>query len=114
MQTGSLTSFPSSTPSPDDARDASELGMEIPSGPLAYRSEAEPLPLSELERSILVAAGTGVTGWSFGVPFGPTVPRSMPTTRSGSPADGADRRRDRHADAVRDRRLGDVPHQHPR
>jgi hypothetical protein len=51
------------------------LGMELPSGPLAYRSVAEPVPLSELERSILVAAGTGVTGWSFGVPFGPDRPK---------------------------------------
>ena len=50
------------------------LGMEIPSGPLAYSSGAEPVGLSELERSILVAAGTGVTGWSFGVPFGPDRP----------------------------------------
>jgi len=38
------------------------LGMEISSGPLAFRSGAEPLPLSELERSLLVAAGTGVSG----------------------------------------------------
>lgn len=50
------------------------LGMEIPSGPLAYSSAADPVPLSELERSTLVAAGTGVTGWSFGVPFGPDRP----------------------------------------
>jgi hypothetical protein len=50
------------------------LGMEVPSGPLAFRSAAEPMPLTERERSILVAAGTGVTGWSFGVPFGPDRP----------------------------------------
>jgi hypothetical protein len=50
------------------------LGMELPSGPLAYTSGAEPVPLSELERSILVAAATGVTGWTFGVPFGPDRP----------------------------------------
>ena len=50
------------------------LGMEVPSGPLAFRSTAEPLPLTERERSILVAAGTGVSGWSFGVPFGPDRP----------------------------------------
>jgi hypothetical protein len=50
------------------------LGMEVPSGPLAYRSEADPVPLSEIERSILVVAGTGVTGWNFGVPFGPDRP----------------------------------------
>ena len=50
------------------------LGMTLPSGPLAYTSAAEPVPLSELERSILIAAGTGVTGWTFGVPFGPDRP----------------------------------------
>lgn len=50
------------------------MGMEIPSGPLAYRSAADPVPLSELERSVLLAAGTGVTGWSFGIPFGPDRP----------------------------------------
>ena len=51
------------------------LGMKIPSGPLAYESKHDPLPLSELEQSILIAAGTGVTGWNFGVPFGPDHPK---------------------------------------
>jgi hypothetical protein len=50
------------------------LGMEIPSGPLAFRSRHEPVPLSELEKAVLIAAGTGVSGWSFGVPFGPARP----------------------------------------
>jgi hypothetical protein len=50
------------------------LGMEIPSGPLAFRSQHEPVPLSELETAVLVAAGTGVSGWNFGVPFGPGQP----------------------------------------
>jgi hypothetical protein len=52
------------------------LGMEIPSGPLAFRSEKNPLPLSETEQMLLVAAATGVSGWSFGVPFGPRTPES--------------------------------------
>ncbi len=52
------------------------LGMEIPSGPMAFRSEQEPLPLSDQEELILVAAATGVSGWSFGVPFGPRTPES--------------------------------------
>jgi hypothetical protein len=51
------------------------LGMEIPSGPLAFSSRQAPHPLSELERAVLVAAGTGVSGWNFGVPFGPARPR---------------------------------------
>lgn len=52
------------------------FGMEIPSGPLAYKSDKEPLPLSEREQMILVAAATGVSGWNFGVPFGPRTPQS--------------------------------------
>ena len=50
------------------------LGMEIPSGPLAFQSRHEPRPLSELEKAVLIAAGTGVSGWNFGVPFGPAQP----------------------------------------
>jgi hypothetical protein len=50
------------------------LGMEIPSGPLAYKSESAPVPLSEMEQMILIAAATGVTGWNFGVPYGPGKP----------------------------------------
>jgi hypothetical protein len=50
------------------------VGMELPSGPLAYRSERAALPLSEREQMTLVAAATGVSGWSFGVPFGPRTP----------------------------------------
>src|SRR5579859_4807140 len=45
------------------------LGMSIPAGPLAYTSQHEPLPLSDLERALLVSAATAVTGWNFGVPF---------------------------------------------
>jgi hypothetical protein len=52
------------------------LGMEIPSGPLAYRSAAPPVPLTEDEQMLLVAAATGVSGWSFGIPFGPRTPES--------------------------------------
>jgi hypothetical protein len=53
------------------------LGMEIPSGPLAFRSKRRPVPLSELETAVLVAAGTGVSGWNFGVPFGPGQPGEL-------------------------------------
>jgi hypothetical protein len=52
------------------------LGMEIPSGPLAYKSEKEAMPLSETEQMLLVAAATGVSGWNFGVPFGPQTPNA--------------------------------------
>jgi hypothetical protein len=52
------------------------LGMTLPSGPLAYTSPSEPFPLTELEQAILVASATGVSGWSYGVPFGPMTPES--------------------------------------
>ncbi|MEO9174917.1 MAG: hypothetical protein ABI317_05330 [Gaiellales bacterium] len=39
------------------------LGGEIPDGPLAYRSTHEPLPLSELERNLVLSAMGGTTGW---------------------------------------------------
>ena len=52
------------------------MGMSIPSGPLAFTSRHEPAPLSQLEQDLLIAAGTGVTGWHFGVPFGPDRPDS--------------------------------------
>jgi hypothetical protein len=50
------------------------LGMEMPSGPLAYKSRHEPVPLTRQEQAILIAAATGVTGWNFGVPYGPSRP----------------------------------------
>jgi hypothetical protein len=52
------------------------LGMEIPSGPLAYKSKEEAVPLTKTEQMLLVAAATGVSGWNFGVPFGPQTPNA--------------------------------------
>jgi len=42
------------------------LGMEIPAGPLAYKSEAEPLRLTEDEEALLAFAACGVTGPALG------------------------------------------------
>jgi hypothetical protein len=39
-------------------------GADIPDGPLQYRSKYPPLPLSELERLLVLLAMGGVTGWS--------------------------------------------------
>jgi hypothetical protein len=43
------------------------LGGEIPDGPLAYRSRSDPLPLSELERMLVLGAMGGTTGWHFSI-----------------------------------------------
>jgi hypothetical protein len=39
------------------------LGAEIPDGPLAYRSRHDPLPLTELEKLLILTAVGGNTGW---------------------------------------------------
>ena len=38
-------------------------GAEVPDGPLAYKSRFEPLPLSELERLLILISVGGKTGW---------------------------------------------------
>lgn len=42
------------------------LGMELPSGPMAYRSAHAPVALSELEEAFLAWMGTGLTGLALG------------------------------------------------
>ena len=43
------------------------LGGEIPDGPLAYRSGHDAVPLSELERMLVLGAMGGTTGWHFSI-----------------------------------------------
>lgn len=43
------------------------LGDEIPDGPLAYKSTHEPLPLTELERMLVLSAMGGTTGWHYSI-----------------------------------------------
>jgi hypothetical protein len=54
------------------------VGMAIPDGPLAYASQNPPLPLTELERTLLVLCGSGISGWHLG----------MEHTASGDPERG--------------------------
>jgi hypothetical protein len=41
------------------------MGAEIPDGVLAYKSRHEPVPLSELEKLLVVTACGGNTGWHY-------------------------------------------------
>jgi hypothetical protein len=43
------------------------LGDEIPDGPLAYKSKHDPMPLSELERMLVLSAMGGTTGWHYSI-----------------------------------------------
>ena len=47
------------------------LGGAIPDGPLAYRSRHEPLPLTELERMLVLSAMGGTTGWHYSITRNP-------------------------------------------
>ena len=43
------------------------LGAEVPDGPLAYKSRHAPMPLSDLERLLILTAVGGTTGWHHSV-----------------------------------------------
>jgi hypothetical protein len=43
------------------------VGDEIPDGPLAYRSAHDPMPLSDLERLLVLGAMGGTTGWHYAI-----------------------------------------------
>ena len=43
------------------------LGDELPDGPLAFRSRRQPLPLSELERMLVLSTMGGTTGWHYSI-----------------------------------------------
>ena len=44
-------------------------GMEIPRGPLKFKSKRPPSSLDEFETAFLLAAGCGISGWHHGIPF---------------------------------------------
>lgn len=54
------------------------LGMEIPDGPLAYRSREEPVPLSALEETVLLAAIAGPSGVHHGIEHSVARPGLVP------------------------------------
>ena len=63
-------------------------GFEIVEGPLRHASRAAPLPLSELEEALLVAAAVGITGtplWDMGRPVALRLDdgRTFPSTSRG-------------------------------
>ena len=43
------------------------LGSTIPDGPLAYESPHEPVPLTELERMVVLTSMAGTTGWHYSI-----------------------------------------------
>lgn len=44
-------------------------GMEIPSGPLKFKSNKPAIGLDEFENAFIISSGMGVSGWHNGIPF---------------------------------------------
>src|SRR5215831_6364224 len=64
------------------------LGFEMAEGPFKYKSQGTPLPLSEIEEALLVAAGVGFSGialWdqSRPIPYRAGDARTFPSTSRG-------------------------------
>ena len=56
------------------------FGDEIPDGPLAYRSQHEPVPLTELERMLVLSAMGGTSGWHYAITRNARTRRTCQTT----------------------------------
>lgn len=54
------------------------LGASVPEGPLAFKSEHEPMPLSEVERMMVLTAAAGNTGWHYAIMTNPTYAPYLP------------------------------------
>jgi hypothetical protein len=53
-------------------------GSEIPSGPTPYKSQHEPMPLTELEQMMVLTAVAGNTGWHHLIPHNPNYVPHIP------------------------------------
>src|ERR671930_1319917 len=60
------------------------LGSTIPDGPLAYESPHEPVPLSELERLIVLTSMAGTTGWHYSITRNPAYAGHMANYAAGA------------------------------
>jgi hypothetical protein len=54
------------------------LGASIPKGALAFTSRHKRMPLTELERMMILLAMTGNTGWNFLIPFNERYAPNLP------------------------------------
>ena len=59
-------------------------GSTIPDGPLAYESPHDPLPLSELERMLVLTSMAGTTGWHYSITRNATYAGHMANYAAGA------------------------------
>ncbi|MEZ4862465.1 MAG: hypothetical protein R3C14_14215 [Caldilineaceae bacterium] len=58
------------------------MGATLPTGPFAYHSRQEPVPLNELEQLVLLTAMAGNTGWHYLLPHHSQLPEHFPNYSS--------------------------------
>ena len=61
------------------------MGAEIPDGPLAFKSNQEPFPLTDLEQMLLLTSMAGSTGWHYTISYDESIRPQLPSF-SGGPA----------------------------
>lgn len=54
------------------------MGAVIEDGPLAFRSRHEPMPLTDLERMLVLTSAAGNTGWHYAITRNPTYAPHFP------------------------------------
>jgi hypothetical protein len=60
------------------------VGDELPDGPLAYASQHDPLPLTDLERMLVLSAMGGTTGWHYAITRSATYARHLANYSAGA------------------------------
>src|SRR5215210_7039913 len=55
------------------------MGAEIPEGPLAFKSNQKPSPLTELEQMVVLTSMAGSTGWHYTISYNETVRSQFPS-----------------------------------
>ena len=59
------------------------LGAEIPEGPLAFKSNQKPVPLTELEQMLVLTSMGGSTGWHYTISYNEADRLQLPSYSAG-------------------------------
>jgi hypothetical protein len=59
------------------------MGAEIPDGPLAFKSNQKPVPLTELEQIFLLTSMAGSTGWHYTISYDQSTRPQLPSFSAG-------------------------------
>jgi hypothetical protein len=60
------------------------LGAEIPEGPLAFKSNQKPVPLTEIEQMLVLTSMAGSTGWHYTISYNEATHSKLPSYSAGA------------------------------